>query len=70
MANKTPLFCIWLGYYSFKTTIKNPENQDVLRRERDSNPRNFWFNGFQDRRIRPLCHLSGAKIGLLGRIPK
>jgi hypothetical protein len=21
-------------------------------------------NGFQDRRIRPLCHLSGAKIGL------
>jgi hypothetical protein len=20
-------------------------------------------NGFQDRRIRPLCHLSGAKIG-------
>ena len=23
-------------------------------------------NGFQDRRIRPLCHLSGAKIGLKG----
>jgi hypothetical protein len=21
-------------------------------------------NGFQDRRIRPLCHLSGAKIGV------
>ena len=34
----------------------------VLRRERDSNPRTFWVNGFQDRRIRPLCHLSGAKI--------
>ena len=33
------------------------------RRERDSNPRTFWVNGFQDRRIRPLCHLSGAKIG-------
>jgi hypothetical protein len=23
-------------------------------------------NGFQDRRIRPLCHLSGAKIGAEG----
>jgi hypothetical protein len=22
------------------------------------------LNGFQDRRIRPLCHLSGAKIAL------
>jgi hypothetical protein len=29
-------------------------------------PGNFRFNGFQDRRIRPLCHLSGAKIGLQG----
>jgi hypothetical protein len=27
-------------------------------------PGSFHFNGFQDRRIRPLCHLSGAKIGL------
>jgi hypothetical protein len=26
-------------------------------------------NGFQDRRIRPLCHLSGAKIGV-ETIPK
>ena len=25
-------------------------------------PGNFRFNGFQDRRIRPLCHLSGCKI--------
>jgi hypothetical protein len=25
-------------------------------------PGNLRFNGFQDRRIRPLCHLSGAKI--------
>jgi hypothetical protein len=25
-------------------------------------PGNFRFNGFQDRRIRPLCHLSGAKV--------
>lgn len=31
------------------------------RRERDSNPRNTCvLNGFQDRRIQPLCHLSGA----------
>jgi hypothetical protein len=35
---------------------------DFLRRERDSNPRTFRVNGFQDRRIRPLCHLSGCKI--------
>ena len=34
----------------------------TVRRERDSNPRTFWVNGFQDRRIRPLCHLSGAKV--------
>jgi hypothetical protein len=27
-------------------------------------PGTFRFNGFQDRRIRPLCQLSGAKIGL------
>src|SRR5260221_12262057 len=39
-------------------TIFSPEE----RRERDSNPRTFWVNGFQDRRIRPLCHLSAAKI--------
>ena len=31
------------------------------RRERDSNPRNTCvLNGFQDRRIQPLCHLSGV----------
>ena len=30
------------------------------RKGRDSNPRNHhWFSGFQDRRIRPLCHPSG-----------
>jgi hypothetical protein len=25
-------------------------------------PGGFHLNGFQDRRIRPLCHLSGRKI--------
>ncbi len=31
-----------------------------LRRDRDSNPgRTYILNGFQDRRIQPLCHLSG-----------
>lgn len=25
-------------------------------------PGGFHLNGFQDRRIRPLCHLSAAKI--------
>ena len=33
------------------------------RRGRDSNPRNRWtrLNGFQDRRIQPLCHPSGRR---------
>ena len=31
------------------------------RKERDSNPRASQLNGFQDRRNRPLCHLSGDK---------
>ena len=36
--------------------------KSVWRRERDSNP--WWahaHNGFQDRRIRPLCHPSGKQ---------
>jgi hypothetical protein len=27
-------------------------------------PGGITLNGFQDRRIKPLCHLSGAKIGV------
>lgn len=27
-------------------------------------------NGFQDRRIRPLCHLSGAKVRVAGNMAK
>ncbi len=38
----------------------------IRRRERDSNPRSQEDNGFQDHRIRPLCHLSGAaKVTLI-----
>ena len=33
-------------------------------------PGGFHLNGFQDRRIRPLCHLSGAKIGVQGKTTK
>jgi hypothetical protein len=34
-------------------------NQIPWRRKRDSNPREpFDSNGFQDRRIQPLCHSS------------
>ncbi len=33
------------------------------RRERDSNPRDpCGPNGFQDRRVRPLCHLSMVNL--------
>ena len=39
----------------FKLQIEN----NNWRRERDSNPRSLCrLNGFQDRRIQPLCHLS------------
>jgi hypothetical protein len=35
------------------------KKQDIWRRKRDSNPREpFDSNGFQDRRIQPLCHSS------------
>ena len=43
-------------------TRLNPKNrkQGKWRKERDSNPRSrFRLSGFQDRRIRPLCHPSG-----------
>ncbi len=37
----------------------------LWRGDRDSNPGNaLTFNGFQDRRIRPLCHLPGPISGL------
>ena len=33
------------------------------RRERDSNPRELLHpNGFRDRRIQPLCHLSNSYL--------
>jgi hypothetical protein len=50
--------------------LKRPENHQfasifrLLSGERGiRTPGSVTFNGFQDRRIRPLCHLSGAKIG-------
>ena len=33
-------------------------------------PGGLHLNGFQDRRIRPLCHLSGAKVSVESLIPK
>ena len=40
-------------------TTRAPGVQVAWRRERDSNPRDARApNGFQDRRIQPLCHLS------------
>ena len=38
----------------------SPKASEGWRRERDSNPRTpFEVNGFQDRRLKPLGHLSG-----------
>jgi hypothetical protein len=47
--------------------IKKPKTKMFwalrLRRERGiRTPGPVTVNGFQDRRIRPLCHLSGAKL--------
>ncbi len=40
-------------------------DSNFQRRERDSNPRySCPYNGFRDRHNRPLCHLSGSKIGV------
>ncbi len=48
------------NYWIKKTRLRRREI--FLRRERDSNPRGLLHpNGFQDRRNRPLCHLSGGK---------
>ena len=41
------------------STLSNSTKPPGLRRGRDSNPRTLLrANGFQDRRNRPLCHLS------------
>src|SRR5207253_7755051 len=43
---------------------------EVWRRRRDSNPRDpFESNGFQDRRIQPLCHSSGLIIQQFTKAP-
>lgn len=53
------------GFESLARCRKNPSRvtgtgcERLWRRERDSNPRDAHApNGFQDRRIQPLCHLS------------
>lgn len=35
-----------------------PTREEIERRDRDLNPGGYSPNGFQDRRIRPLCHPS------------
>jgi hypothetical protein len=41
----------------------NLMNYEVWRRDRDSNPGSACTdNGFRDRRIRPLCHLSAVVV--------
>jgi hypothetical protein len=47
------------------------KHQALKRRGRDSNPRSrgYRLNGFQDRRIQPLCHPSVAPRSLVTRQP-
>jgi hypothetical protein len=51
---------------SSSTSIENIHLEPIRlswRRERDSNPRDpCGPNGFQDRRVRPLCHLSIVSV--------
>jgi hypothetical protein len=48
--------------------LRKPKYSVKWRRERDSNPRNpSGFNGFQDRRLKPLGHLSSVRE--IARIP-
>ena len=50
--------------YSQKSTLKS-----CWRRRRDSNPRRHCcLNGFQDHRIRPLCHFSTKTKSIIPRI--
>lgn len=60
-----PQLCTFAGFESLTCCRKSPRPKGTQarhspwRRERDSNPRDAHApNGFQDRRIQPLCHLS------------
>ena len=46
--------------------VKVSCGEDKWRRERDSNPRYVCtYNGFRDRHIQPLCHLSAEASSLM-----
>ena len=48
------------GYVKNVGEMPYGRKQVLWRRERDSNPRyRYQYNGFRDRPIRPLWHLSG-----------
>ena len=47
------------GGYALRNQILSNNINETWRRDRDSNPGSARTdNGFRDRRIRPLCHLS------------
>ncbi len=53
------LYMCFLHRCSINAALYLPQYGTFLRRERDSNPRNpNEFNGFRDRPIQPLSHLS------------
>ena len=50
----------WVSSPFAEVRVKHHNPLIQWRGDRDSNPGNaLTFNGFQDRRIRPLCHLPG-----------
>jgi hypothetical protein len=50
---------------AFQSAIRNPRSSIRWRRGWDSNPRNpYGFNGFRDRPIQPLSHLSALLLAL------
>ena len=51
------------GGYGLKNQILSNNINEAWRRDRDSNPGSARTdNGFRDRRIRPLCHLSASGV--------
>lgn len=69
IACKICLILPFIAWWKRKNPVIRTDLQDFAffclnywRRKRDSNPRSARTdNGFQDRRIRPLCHSSGRK---------
>ena len=61
MLRKLEILRDWILFKPDLRCLEATQAEMGWRRRRDSNPRNVCtLNGFQDRRIQPLCHSSVA----------